>query len=262
MERINDKITVRNLSFKYDKKTVLKDVNCNIISSFFTCILGPNGSGKSTFIRLLSGLLSYKQGTIDIFGYDLNSLHPARRSKLIGYLGQHHKAIFPFKVFDVILTGRAGNVSFYPSREDRLITSETIEKIGLGHLVEASYNELSGGEQQLVMIARILAQKPKILLLDEPTSHLDLANQVVLFQLISDIVKQGITVIAVLHDPTSAFLYGNDFLFVHDKSIIRPSNNISHADQNFLSSIYGTKLKCINVDNISLVIPNIAKYDQ
>jgi iron complex transport system ATP-binding protein len=170
-------IEIKNLSFAYNGSNVLEKINVDIEQCKLTCILGKNGSGKSTFLRILAGLIPYKTGLIKLMGQDNAKLSCTERSKNIGYLNQQHKAVFPFSVKDVVLTGRAGYIKFIPGEQDLKAADKAIERMNIQHLKNRIYTELSGGEQQLVMITRVLAQEPKILVLDEPTSHLDLIKE-------------------------------------------------------------------------------------
>jgi iron complex transport system ATP-binding protein len=245
MELKSKAITVEGLYFAYNGSPVLNNVNVDIEAGKLTIILGRNGSGKSTFLRILAGLLSHEKGKIKILEYDSSYLSFTNRAKLVGFLNQHHKAIFPFTAEEVVLTGRAGYVNFLPKESDRQAAFKAMEKTGIEHLKSRNYTELSGGEQQLVMIARVLAQSPKILLLDEPTSHLDLNHQSNLLRLLKTLTKDGLSVICVFHDPNLAFLNGDDFLFVRDKEIIRQSVSTNPWDTEFLKSIYQVNLEAI-----------------
>ncbi len=257
MGAINKAITVKNLSFAFSGLKVLDDVNTTIEAGKLTFILGRNGSGKSTFLRLLAGLLAFKNGEIEILGNKSSQLSFAERAKITGFLNQQHKAVFPFKVEEVVLTGRAGCINFIPKKSDVAMAFQAIEKVGIAHLQSRIYSELSGGEQQLVMISRLLAQNPKILLLDEPTSHLDFTNQMNLLRLLKTLVAEGLTVVSVLHDPNMAFVFGDDFLFVKDKQIIRSTPNFEPWDAGFLSFVYQSKLEAIPYKGRAILVPQI-----
>jgi iron complex transport system ATP-binding protein len=248
-------ITIEGLYFSYNGKTILHDVNNHIETGKLTFILGKNGSGKSTFLRILAGLLPYQTGNVHILGNDNSKLSFAERAKIIGFLNQQHKAVFPFSVEEVVLTGRAGYINFIPKENDKQAAFNALEKIGITHLQKRIYTELSGGEQQLVMIARVLAQNPKVLLLDEPTSHLDFSNQSHLLALLKKLANEGLTIAAVLHDPNLAFLYGDDFLFVKDKQVIRSANNIDAWNVDFLKTIYHGNLEAIPYNGRALLVP-------
>lgn len=213
---MNAAIEIKDLSFGYRDLDILTGVSATIFKNAFTVILGQNGSGKSTLLRLIAGLLPFSDGRIRVCGKDIKGLGPRERAKTIGFLAQKHKPVFPFTVEDVVLTGRSAHIGVVPKKQDRLAAAAAMERAGIGHLKKRLYTELSGGEQQLVMIARALAQEPSVLLLDEPISHLDYNNQLKIIKLLRQLAKEGIAVVAVLHDPNMAFLFGDRFLFVHE----------------------------------------------
>ena len=257
MEQLNKAIRVTGLSFAYDGYAVLQDVNVEIETGKLTFILGRNGSGKSTFLRILAGLLPVQQGNATVLGVDSKSLSFTERARIMGFLNQQHKPVFPFSVEDVVLTGRAGFVKFIPGKSDRKAVQLAMEKAGILDLKSRKYTELSGGEQQLVMIARVLAQEPKILLLDEPTSHLDFCNQSHLLALLKKLSSEGLTVVAVLHDPNLAFIYGDDFLFAKDKQIIRSGDSMNAWDLAFLQTVYHGNLQTVPYNGRALLIPDL-----
>ncbi|MCU0287452.1 MAG: ABC transporter ATP-binding protein, partial [Acidobacteria bacterium] len=183
-------------SYSHSAEPILENINIDIYANRLTIILGRNGVGKSTFLRCIAGMLPYTRGSIRIGGQELKELNLSAQARLVGYLGQSHRPVFPFTVEDVVLTGRACYIRFLPSEKDRLKVQETLEKIGIQSLKDRIYTELSGGEQQLVMIARTLAQEPDILLLDEPTSHLDYVNQVEILNLLRKLAGDGMAIVS------------------------------------------------------------------
>ena len=213
MGELTPAIQVEKLSFAYDGRPILNEISLEIPAGQFTVLLGKNGSGKSTLMRILGGFLEFEHGAVQIMGEEIRSFSSRRRARVLGYLPQHHRPIFPFSVQDVVLTGRASYVSYVPKQEDVEIGIAALERVGIIHLKDRPYTELSGGEQQLVRIARVLAQQPRLILLDEPSSHLDFLNQAHLLRLIRELVDADLTVLAVLHDPNSAFLYGDPLHF-------------------------------------------------
>jgi iron complex transport system ATP-binding protein len=255
MEQLNNAITVSNLSFSYNGSVVLNDLNIDIKPEKLTFILGQNGSGKSTFLKVIAGLLVSQKGVIKILGNDSDSLSFTDRSKFTGFLNQQHKAIFPFSVEDVVLTGRAGFIRYVPKEADKAASDSAMRKAGVLHLRNRNYTELSGGEQQMVMIARLLAQNPQILLLDEPTTHLDISNQSHVLSLLKQLVSEGMTIVAVMHDPNLAFLYGDDFLFMKNKKIIRADESLQAWDTDFLKTIYEGNIRAIPFNGRALLVP-------
>jgi iron complex transport system ATP-binding protein len=251
-------ISVEDLGFSYGENVVLRDIALQASDGKFTVILGKNGSGKSTLLKLIAGLLPYKSGHIEIFGNDLSRLPISRRAKLIGYLPQFHSPAFPFTVEEVVLTGRASYVFSVPGKKDMEKTDEAIEKVGISHLRKRPYTDISGGERQLVMIARVLAQEPEVVLLDEPLSHLDLSNQARFLGLISGLVRSGLTVLAVIHDPNIAFMYGDDFILIKNGDIINLRGDEKPWDASTLMDLYDVEVETLPFRNRALVIPALA----
>ncbi|MGD2034376.1 MAG: ABC transporter ATP-binding protein [Bacteroidales bacterium] len=251
-------ITVKDLSFGYHRdKAVLSNVNCNIAEHEFTVIMGKNGSGKSTLLRNIGGIVPYHTGSIKIKGKELKRLHPLRRAGYIGFLAQHHKAVFPFKVKEVVLTGRASYIRYLPKKQDEYETAKAMEMAGIYSLKNRIYSELSGGEQQLVMIARILAQQPDVLLMDEPISHLDYNNQLRIIKMIKQLVKSGVTVVAVLHEPNMAYLFGNRFIYIHNKTahMVEQENPWEHP---LVNEIFHDDLRAVEHKGKYVFIPQLS----
>lgn len=253
---MNSAVSIKNLHFNYGAHTILKDVSLEINKNLFTVFLGHNGSGKSTLLRIIAGLIPCERGSIRINGVEILRLSGSARSHCIGFLGQQHRPVFPFTVFDVVLTGRVAHALFSPGSKDRQAAEEAIEEVGITELANRPYTELSGGEQQLVMIARTLAQEPSIILLDEPTSHLDFNNQVAILSLLKHLVKKEITVAAVLHDPNMAFLYGDDFIFVHEGAVIREERG-DVWNSPVINKIYGERIERLQCSGRAVIVPTL-----
>ncbi len=248
-------IEVIDLSFGYGRHAVLHSVSLEIREGTFHVLLGRNGSGKSTLVRVLAGMTPYRQGLVRVMGTQLNDLSPSRRAKIVGYLPQRHHVVFPFSVEDVVLTGRAAFVRYLPGKEDHAKVAEILERLGIAHLRHRPFPELSGGEQQIVQIARVLAQEPRIILLDEPTSHLDVSNQTLLLELLRDVLDWGLTVVAVLHDPNVAFLFGDAFTCLRDGRVLEPDPGQDVRDPTFLKKLYGVEMMAISFEEKTFVLP-------
>ena len=143
------------------------------------------------------------------------------------------------------MTGRAAHVSWRPGRKDKALVREAMERTGVYEMRRRPFTDISGGEQQLVRIARILAQAPDRILLDEPTTHLDLFNQAKILGLLKDLAASGLTVLAVLHDPNAAFVYGDDFIFLKAGKIHRMAENENPWDERVLRRVYDVPLECV-----------------
>ena len=247
-------IIVKGLSFGYGENTILHELDFSVPAGKFTAVLGKNGSGKSTLLRLIAGFIKPQSGSIEVSGVDVNSLSATERAKGIGFLPQSHSPVFPFTVEEVVLTGRAAYIFSTPTRKDREKAENAIGRIGIEDLRKRPYTELSGGERQLVLIARVLAQEPKIMLLDEPLSGLDLSNQAKMLNLLKGLVASGLTVVAVLHDPNVAFRYGDHFLFLKNGMIREPEELNGVLNPQVLTDVYGIKIEMVPFRNRFLVV--------
>ena len=246
-------IQVRNLSFSAGGRRILSHISLSIQEGCFTVILGKNGSGKSTLFRLITGCLKPDKGEILIQGRSSSELNIRDRARILGFLAQHHRPIFPFLVRDVVLTGCAGQAGLLPGKNERRKADEAMDRIGIRYLENRCFTELSGGEQQLVMIARVLAQDPPVILLDEPVSHLDFYFQAKVMQTIRNLVDQRYTVAAVLHDPNIAACYGDRFICLKDGDALPRQN--PPLDPDLLESIYGMNLERVSHPSQTFVLP-------
>jgi iron complex transport system ATP-binding protein len=247
-------LSVQALGWRYHQQTVIKDISFSIPAGSFVAFLGKNGSGKSTLLRCLAGILPIPAGTVFIAGVDLGKTSYVERAKLIGYLPQFHDPVFPFAVEEVVLTGRTAQVFLTPSTEDYEKARQALKVVGIEHLSHRPYTELSGGERQLVMIARIIAQSPRVILLDEPLSHLDLCNQIHLLNLLRRLADDGNTIAAVMHDPTLALNYCDHHIFLKNGGLHWPPRD-TNLYEAFLSEVFNTSLRLIHYQGRSIVIP-------
>jgi iron complex transport system ATP-binding protein len=248
-------LTVEDLTFAYEGRPVLENIGFRAPKGEFTVLLGKNGSGKSTLLKCLAGLVPFQKGRIAVLGKDLRRLPLSERAKLIGYLPQFHQPVFPFTVEEVVLTGRAAYVYFTPAKQDKAKAEQAMERVGLEAFRKRPYSELSGGERQLVLIARLLAQEPRIILLDEPLTHLDLPNQIRFLKMIKEFTASGLTVLAVLHELNSALLHGNHFIFLKEGRVRTLKAGENPWDGGLLSEVYGTPVETVPFRERFLVIP-------
>ena len=205
-------LEVKNAVFGYtgkqNKKTVLEQVSFSLKEGELLCILGANGVGKTTMYRTILGFLPVLGGEIVIDGQDTRQMPREKLSKLISYVPQYHTPPFAYSVKDVVLMGRGTHISRFasPGKEDERIVCEMMERMGVLHLADRFYTELSGGERQLVLIARALAQQTRHILMDEPAANLDFGNQMRLLGEIRKLTAEGIGVCFTTHYPDHAFL--------------------------------------------------------
>lgn len=230
-------IQVQNLSFAHKNKEILRDISVNIPIGGINILLGINGSGKSTFMRIIANLQSKYQGKVYILGREQQQLRSRERAENIGFLGQFFNIIFPFTVRDILLTGTAAFRQIAPKARDYTRMEEVLEIMQIRHLQNSLFPKLSGGEQQMVLIARVLMQNPKILLLDEPTNHLDIYYQQRVLTQLKLLSQHGYTILCTLHNPTQAFQFADRLLFMHQGKLLSPQPQ-ELSDDKFLEKIY------------------------
>ncbi|SDK16843.1 ABC transporter ATP-binding protein [Natronincola ferrireducens] len=218
-------IQVKGLNFSYGNRTVFKDVNLSLGKGQILCLLGPNGCGKTTLLDCILGLLKPNHGAITINNRNISSMEPHEIAQKIAYVPQAHNKTFPYRVIDIVLMGRAAYTSAFssPNDEDMKIAEEALRVAGIHEYKERIYTELSGGEGQLVMMARALAQQATIMILDEPTAHLDFKHELMILETIVQLVKErGLSLIMATHFPNHAFYFENNDI---NTSIVMMSNN-------------------------------------
>ncbi|MBB2148104.1 ABC transporter ATP-binding protein [Pedobacter gandavensis] len=249
-------IKIENLSYSIPGKTILDNVSLSLAANQFSVILGRNGSGKSTLFNLITGKYPYSSGVVELLGKERSSIPQKSLAKTIGFLPQFHQSVFPFSVYDVILTGRAAFYRFGPSGRDHEIVEQTLLNMGISHLKDKSYTDLSGGERQLVLISRVMAQGPDILVLDEPTNHLDLHFQVLVLDKLKLYSRSGHTVICIMHDPNMASIYADHTYFIKDQKAYDSSLLIAEDPfANIYEALYEMPLMQVQVKDKTIIIP-------
>lgn len=207
-------LQVRDVSFAYGTTPVLDGVGFELGRGELCALFGPNGTGKSTLFKCILGHLQ-RRGEVSVAGQDTRSLSAARLARLVAYVPQEHRPPFPYLVREMVLMGRTPHLGgvFGPSRQDEEVAEEAMERIGVADLADRSYTTLSGGQRQLVLLARALAQDTPVLLLDEPTASLDFGNQLLLWQTVRSLTAEGRTALICTHDP-------NHVLWFCDRAIV------------------------------------------
>ncbi len=250
-------LNVENLSFYYSKKSTKKILdNINFKSENGQCIaiLGPNGAGKSTLLKNICHILNYQEGNVLIEDKDTKLLGANERAKKVGYVAQKLE-FADSTVFDVILSGRKPHIKWEASNKDLEIVSSLIEKLDISKISLNNINKISGGEAQKVAIARALAQQPSILLFDEPTSNLDIKNQLEVIKLIKEITHDlNITVIVAMHDLNLALRFADSFILMKEGTIYSYGNNKTINEKSILD-IYNINCKIELINEYHLVIP-------
>ena len=242
-----------NLCYPAKGTPILADATLAIPGESFTAILGANGAGKSTLLRLLAGHAPDYSGSIQMFGEPLGQLSGREWARRIGYLPQFHEPAFALPVGEVVLTGRAAFAGLMPGRDDRERARAAMAEVGIEHLAHRPYTEISGGERQLVRLARLVAQDPRVVLLDEPIAHLDLANQVRLLEVLRALVRAGRAVVAVLHDLNLAFRFSDHCVFLRAGRVAIPDQLPATTD--FLREIFGVEIGRIGEGRDAMYFP-------
>jgi iron complex transport system ATP-binding protein len=207
----------RDLAFGYRGHPVGRGVSLALDAGEVLCLLGPNGGGKTTLFKTLLGLQPAQGGEILLDGRPLATMDRGAIARAIAYVPQAGSGYFPFSVREVVLMGRTAHLPPFgvPSRADRAVADAAIERLGLGHLADAAFTRISGGERQMTLIARALAQETRLLVMDEPTASLDFGNQVKVLEQVIALARGGIGVLLSTHDPDHALLCGDRVALLH-----------------------------------------------
>lgn len=249
------------LSFGFPGRTVGSGVSFALAAGEVLCVLGPNGGGKTTLFRTLLGLLAPHGGLVQLDGRDLAGLSRREIARRVGYVPQAHAGVFAFTVSEMVLMGRTAHLNLFaaPSARDRHTAAQAIDTLGIGHLAERAFTEISGGERQLVLIARALAQEARLLVMDEPTSSLDFGNQVRVLGHVRQLASQGIAVLLSSHQPDHALQIADRALLLGEgKALaIGPPREVIRPDT--LQRLYGIDVQIVETaDGVHTCLPDYA----
>lgn len=254
-------IEVKNLSFSYGERQILFDISFKAEKGEFLSILGPNGVGKSTLFRCVLGLLSGYTGQVVVDGQDARSLSVRESARRIAYIPQSSTPAFNYSVFDIVLMGRTSGLSTFrsPKAADREKCYWAMEKIGIAHLENRCYHRLSGGERQLVLIARALTQDAPILMLDEPTANLDFGNQIRVLAQARELAREGYTVIQTTHNPEQSYLYSDKILALQNGRVLTWGTPGQVLTEETMKTLYGVDVDVLSLfeDRTRVCIPKI-----
>lgn len=238
-------LEVRDLRFAYKKHEVLKGVDFSAGAGECVCLLGENGAGKTTLFRCLLGFLNGYRGEICIDGINGKQLSIRETAKKIAYIPQAHAPTFNYSVFETVLMGTNTQVEKLgtPGASEREIAAEMLEMMNINHLAERGYAEISGGERQLTLIARALAQKSRILIMDEPTANLDYGNQFRVMRQVRRLAKKGYLIILSTHNPEHALLYADKVLVLKEGRAAMYGQPASVLNPMVIERIYGVSVE-------------------
>jgi iron complex transport system ATP-binding protein len=245
-------LSVQDLAFAFHRdRPVLRGVSFAVAANEVVYVLGPNGSGKSTLFNCLSGVYAPDAGRVLLDGTDLTDMAARRRAHHIGLVPQNHAAAFAYSARDMVLMGRAPHLGLFetPGRADVAAADAALHAVGLSHLAERPFNELSGGERRLVTIARGLAQESDVLLLDEPDAYLDPKNQHLVQETIVGLARQGRAFLISSHSPNNALLYGDRALVLKDGQVAADGRPQEVLTAEMLSAAYDAQMEIIYESN-------------
>lgn len=229
----------------YDGRVVIKDLSLTVHSGEIVILLGPNGAGKTTLFKTILGFIKPISGAVTIDGRNISQFSPKDFAKLVAYVPQANHTPFPYKVRDVVLFGRSVHLGLFesPGKKDRVIADSFLELLEISHLAERPFTELSGGERQMVIIARALTQEAKFIILDEPTSNLDYGNQVRVIQKIKELRKQAVGVLMSTHLPDHAFMLASNVVVMDRGLLYRYGEPDKTLTPETLKKIYGVDVQ-------------------
>jgi len=232
------------LGFGYGAKAVGRDVDLAVRPGEVLCLLGPNGSGKTTLFKTMLGLLAPQAGDVRLDGKPMAELSRLQIARRVAYVPQAHSAQFPFRVLDMVVMGRTAHLGLFasPTREDRRKALDALTALGIAELAENEYTRISGGQRQLALIARALAQDAPAIVMDEPTASLDFGNQVVVLAEVKRLAAQGLAVLLSTHDPDHAFSIGNRVALLDEGRLIAQGLPAEVLTPERLRSVYGVSV--------------------
>jgi len=254
----NGMISLYDVRFTYPghSRTILHDLRLEIPRGAITAVLGPNGSGKTTLLHLILGIRSPQQGRIELSGRPQNSYTRRELSRLVGLVPQDEPITFDFTVLEYVLLGRAPYIGplDMPGENDRRIALQALQSTGVADLQHRSIATLSGGERQLTIVTRALAQQPRILLLDEPTAHLDLSNKSRILQILGSLQAQGVTIVLTTHDPQVASSVADFVVLMRQGQVVDagPPGTVLTSEK--LSATYDTSVEVLRVGDKTIVL--------
>jgi iron complex transport system ATP-binding protein len=250
------KLKVKDVEFRYGSVQVLKDVSIELAESEMLGVVGPNGAGKSTLIRCIDRILKPQRGIILLDERDIKEMRLMELAKKMGYIPQSTSQIFPATVFDTVLMGRRPHIGWQSSEKDTEMVLEMLQMLNIEDLAMRDINELSGGQQQKVFIARALTQEPDVLLLDEPTSNLDIKHQLEVMDIIKNIVKEKeLSAIMAIHDLNLASRYADRIIMMYSGEIFSAGDPVSVLTPDNIKRVYGVVAEVNNNNGMPYIVP-------
>lgn len=255
-------IRVDNLTFQHPhtSEPVVNDVSFEVPEGKLAVLLGPNGSGKTTLFKCIAGLWRPCSGQVMFDSRDIVHMSFKERAAMLAVVPQDHIPPFPYTVFEAVLMGRAPHVGLYaaPSAQDEETARNALLAVGISHLADRCYTRISGGERQMVLIARALAQEAPLLLLDEPTSHLDFRNQHLVLETVRRVAAdKGLTVLMTLHDPNLAAFFAHQVIMLKSGKIVANGDPDEVLAEGHLEHLYGICIGVAETEGRRVVYPRL-----
>jgi iron complex transport system ATP-binding protein len=251
-------IEMKKAKGSYENELIFENIDLTIDKGDIFTILGPNGIGKTTLLKCILGIKKLDEGSIFAKGKNTKEMSSKELSKIMAYVPQVHYSTFPFKVFDVVLMGRSPHINLFdtPEEKDIKIAEKAIDEMGISHLINKEYIYLSGGERQLVFLARALAQESELLILDEPTSHLDFGNQIRLLKTINKLSKKNLSIVMTSHFPDHCFISSNKVAIMQNKTFFDIGTPDDVVNTKNLKIAYNLDIDILTLDNNRKVCVN------
>ena len=253
-------IEIEHLSFSYGSHIVLQDISCVIKPGRMTFLIGQNGAGKSTLFRCILGHLRAQKGQIRLNQRTSNQYTIREMARYAAYVPQASNPVFSYPVKQVVLMGRSAYLSLFavPSKADEAIAQQALERLGIAHLAEQSFAQISGGEQQLVLIARALAQQGQVLLMDEPTASLDYGNQLKVLKQVKKLCREGMSVLISSHNPQHALWFADDILALDSGVMIAAGEVKTALTPALIHQLYGVEVRLCSSEGVPLMVPDFS----
>lgn len=252
-------LKVEHLDFYFGKRQILKDISFEAQGGELMSILGPNGVGKSTLFRCILNLLRPSAGKIMVDGRDVSQMTTQEMAQHIAYIPQFHSPAFNYSVLDMVLMGTASQLRTMrtPGKAQMDIAKKALSRMQIEHLANHPYAFCSGGEKQLCLIARAIAQQAKILVMDEPSASLDFGNRIRVMQTVRSLAADGYAIVQTTHDPEQAFMYSDKILAIHGGQVLAWGTPQDVMEKALMSKLYGidVDVHSLNNDTIRVCVP-------
>lgn len=243
-----NRIEIQNAGFSYDgKRYVWENIDLTVKDGDCFCLLGVNGCGKTTLLNCIARNMPLSMGKILINGRDITEYSVMEFARTVGVVYQDHTVSFPYSSLEVVRMGRTPHLGLFqtPSEEDTNLAVDIMDELGILHLADKSYSQISGGERQLVLIARTLCQQPEMILFDEPTSHLDFKNQAMVIKTMKKLSEKGMTLVMTSHFPNHVWNVGTSAALMGEGGIIASGNCEEIMTKENLERTYGVPVKIL-----------------